>query len=107
MAYDTSLLDVRTEMLKHAGFQVSSALGNTQARRELEDKADYDLVVIGWSGSDTERGDIVRWVKEHAPALRIIALYGAGGHEITEADFNSRSENPAEWFAAVKRAAAG
>ena len=106
VAYDTSLLKVRAEMLKHAGFQVSSALGNIQARRELEDKADYDLVVIGWSGSDSERGDIVRWVKERAPALRVIALYGTGGRPITEADFNSRSDNPEEWFTAVKRVAA-
>jgi hypothetical protein len=82
-------------------------LGNGQARRVLEDQTDYDLVVIGWSGSDTERRDIVRWVKARSPRLRVIALYGASGHEITEADFNSPSENPDEWFAAVKRAAAG
>ena len=105
VAYDTSLLRVRTEMLKHAGFNVSSALGNPQARRELEANADYGLVVVGWSAPDGERGDMVRWVKVHYPNLRVIALYGGAGHEIPEADFNSRSEDPGEWFGAVKRAA--
>jgi DNA-binding NtrC family response regulator len=107
VAYDTSLLNVRNEMLKHAGFQVFSVLGNTQARLVLEGQADYDLVVIGWSGSYSERREIVRWVKERSPKLRVIALYSNGGQEIAEADFNSHSEKPEEWFAAVKRAAAG
>ena len=105
VAYDPSLLRVRAEMLNHAGFQVSSALGNIQARRELLANNEYDLVVVGWSTDDGARREMVCWVKQHFPYLRVIALYGTGGHQISEADFNSNSENPEDWFLAVKRAA--
>ncbi len=105
VAYDASLLRVRTEMLRHAGFEVTSALGNEEAQRMLSEISQFSLVVVGWSGGEEERREMVRWVKQQHPALRIIALYSSHGHAIAEADFNSRSEKPEEWFTAVKKAA--
>ena len=105
VAYDASLLKVRAEMLKLAGYDVISVLGNEEARNALDKDANYQLLVVGWSATDAVRGDMVRWCKQRCPALRVIALYRAGGHSIAEADLNSCSENPAEWFGDVTRAA--
>jgi DNA-binding NtrC family response regulator len=105
VAYDASLMRVRAEMLKHAGFEVWSALGNDEARCALEAEANYDLVVVAWSASDSSRGEMVRWLKQRWPAVRVIALHSHLGHPIAEADVNSCSEKPEEWFAAVKRSA--
>jgi DNA-binding NtrC family response regulator len=105
VAYDPSLLRVRAEMLKLAGYNVLSVLGNEEARDALEQDANYQLVVVGWSGTDAARTEIVQWLKKCWPALRVIALYRAGSHAIAEADLNSCSESPAEWFNAVTRAA--
>ncbi len=105
VAYDPSLLRVRAEMLKHAGYTVTSALGNEAAGRMLQQSGDYDLLVVGWSASDAVRSEMVRLAKQCRPSLRIIALYRAGSRVLAEADLNSCSEDPAEWFAAVTRAA--
>jgi DNA-binding response OmpR family regulator len=105
VAYDSSLLRVRTEMLKHAGFEVGSALGNDEAQRVLQENDDYDLIVVAWSAPDTVRREIVIWLKQQRPNQRVIALHSAGAHPIAEADLNSCSENPDEWFKAVKAAA--
>jgi DNA-binding NtrC family response regulator len=106
VAYDASLLRVRAEMMKHVGFDVTSALGNEEAQRALTQAANHVLVVVGWSAPDSQRREMVCWLKRHFPALRVIALYSAGAREIPEADFNSCSEVPDQWFTAVKRAAA-
>ncbi len=105
IAYDASLLRARTAMLDHAGFQVTSVLGNEQARRVLTEQTDFDLVLVGWSADNETRRDIVRWLKQHLPSLRVFSLHTARAQPLAEADFNSCSENPAEWFTAVKKAA--
>ncbi len=105
VAYDRSLLIVRAEMLKHAGLEVASALGNDEARRALEQAADYDLVLVAWSAPDAVRREMVVWVKLRYPQIRVMALYSATGRPIAEADFNSASERPEEWFTAVRNAA--
>jgi DNA-binding response OmpR family regulator len=106
IAFDSSLLKVRAEMLKHAGLEVWSALGPDEPRRALSENADYDLVLVGWSGPATARREMVRWLKEHYAGLRVIALRNGSDQDITEADFNFCSDKPEEWFTAVKRAAA-
>ncbi len=107
VAYDSSLLFVRAEMLKHAGFEVESALGNEEVRRRLKQAVTYDLVMVGWSAPDELRREIVLWLKQHHPQVRVIALYNTTGHLIPEADFNSASERPEQWFSAVRQAAVG
>ncbi|MGI9101674.1 MAG: hypothetical protein ACR2IF_04430 [Terriglobales bacterium] len=106
VAYDQSLLAIRQEMLKTAGFDVVSAQGNQAAREMLSENHAYDLIVVGWSAGDHPRRDIVTWIKQRWPQLRVIALHDTRNHPIPDADYNSASENPHEWFEAVKSAAA-
>ena len=102
---DTDMRRFLVKALQNAGFEVTSALGNEEARRVLSEIAEFALVVVGWSTGDEERREMVRWVKQQYPALRVRALYSSRGHAIAEGDFNSRSEKPEEWFTAVKKAA--
>jgi DNA-binding NtrC family response regulator len=101
IAFDSSLLKVRAEMLRHAGFEVCSALGDDEARRALAENADYDMVVVGWSASDADRREMVGWLKKRFAGLRVIALHSGSGQAIVEADFNFCSDKPEEWFTAV------
>ncbi len=102
VAYYPALLKTRSEMLKNAGYQVTSVLGNDKAMALPGSViAAADLVVVGFSAAHSVRAAMVHWFKAHHPGIRVIALQFHDGETFSEADVASMSEDPKIWLAAV------
>ena len=75
IAYTHSLLAARAELLSKRGYKVASALGNEAARKALKVRAEtYDLFIVGHAAPLDVRNDMVQWLKENYPRIRILAL---------------------------------
>ena len=73
IGYDATLCTVRSLILEHEGFEVQSALGNREGELLLR-TGNYDLALVGWSGSFEERRQMVLTIKRIRPDLPAVAL---------------------------------
>ena len=102
VAYYPALLNTRSEMLKNAGYRVTSVLGNEEAMAlPASVIAAADLIVVGFSTGHSVRAAMVHWFKAHHPGIRVIALVFYNEEPFSEADACSTSEDPKIWLAAV------
>ena len=62
ISYDESLLRTRERILKAAGFDVTSALGFTEASAHCG-KSSFDLVIIGHSLPRTDKAALVQEIR--------------------------------------------
>jgi DNA-binding response OmpR family regulator len=100
IAYDESLLFTRSEMLRHAGYDVTSVLGNSAAKTALTSGQEYSLFIVGRDAPVETREEMIRWLKENFPTVQVLALNAP--HEILPvADYNVVNE-PGEWLVAVR-----
>jgi DNA-binding NtrC family response regulator len=102
VAYYPTLQETRTELLKTAGYRVTSVLGNDEAMG-LNGAviAAADLVVVGFSAAHSVRAAMVHWFKAHHPSLPVIVLQFYRWEKFPEADVATLSEDPATWLAEV------
>lgn len=100
IAYDETLLFTRSEMLRQAGYDVTSVLGNSAAKRALITGEKYSLFIVGRDAPIQTREEMIRWLKEKFPTVQVLALNAS--HEILPvADYNVINE-PGEWLVAVR-----
>lgn len=76
ISYDESLLRTREWILKAAGFQVTSALGFSEAS-DYCNRGGFDLVIIGHSLPSKDKAALVRQIRSH-DHTRILSLRRAG-----------------------------
>jgi len=102
VAYYPSLQETRTLMLKSAGYEVTSVLGNDNARG-LDPAliAAADLIVLGFDAPHSVRADMVVWFKVRYPEIPVVALRSSRWEEFPEAEVSSFSEDPTIWLAEV------
>ena len=102
VAYYPNLQETRALMLKSAGYEVTSVLGNDQARG-LDQAliAAADLIVVGFSAPYSVRTAIVLWFKAHYPNIPIVALESSRWETFPKADVSTFSEDPTVWLAEV------
>lgn len=84
ISYDESLLHTRERILKAAGFDVTSALGFTEAATRCRSQA-FDLVIIGHSLPRTDKVSLVQEVRRHNHT-RILGLQRQGEEPISGID---------------------
>ena len=102
IAYYENLLRTRAAMLQRAGYIVSSALGNDEAKAAaVRLLPGLDLVVIGFSGLYSDRTAILRWLKQQYPDLPIVILQAHTSERFPDADCTTLSEEPEVWLRAV------
>lgn len=93
IAYTQHLLVERAELLRLRGYEVRSALGNEAAKMELKACAEsYDLFIVGHAAPREVRAKMVEWLKEHYPAVKILALHPPHCPQLLVADFNTVPE---------------
>jgi DNA-binding NtrC family response regulator len=100
IAYYSTLLQTRQQMLENDGYKVVSALGNDQAMAFASTEP-FDVAVVGFSANYPVRKQMVRWLKQHLPHLPVVALLANAHEKFPEADCTAVSENPRSWLAAV------
>ncbi len=102
ISYYENLLRTRTQMLQRVGYEVASVLGNDEARAAaLRLLPGFDLVVIGFSGSFTDRRAILHWLKQQYPQVPVIVLQAHSSERFPDADYTTLSEDPEVWLEAV------
>jgi hypothetical protein len=95
----------REMVLTENGFAVVSALGNREARHALAGEAPFDAFLVSWSTTYEERKAIVIWLKQHWPAIPVVAIHDSFQRPIPGADVTATHDTPEEWLAAVEAAA--
>jgi DNA-binding NarL/FixJ family response regulator len=104
IAYTQPLLAARSELLRRRGYEVASALGNEAAELELKACTEsYDLFIVGHAAPPEVRAKMVQWLKEHYPAVKILAVHPPHCPQLPVADFNV---GPEELLVAVATATA-
>lgn len=84
ISYDESLLRTRERILKAAGFDVTSALGFTEASAHC-DNSSFDLVIIGHSLPRSDKAALVQEIRRHNHT-RILGLRRQGEESLTGVD---------------------
>jgi len=81
---DPSVLATRSDILKRAGYLVSTATSESSARKILNE-ANFDLVVVCHSLPPAERMKVLQAVKQTETTPKIVAIH-RGGNETTPVD---------------------
>lgn len=106
IAYDEMLLITRAQLLKSRGYEVTSVLGNEDAKRMLDTSQSYRLFIVGHAAPRETREQMVRWLKTNFPGTKVLALNPPYHSNLPGADYNVALNGPDEWLAAVADAAA-
>jgi hypothetical protein len=89
-------------MLRAAGYEVTSVLGNDEAMALSPSLiAPADLVVVGFSSSPSIRVAIVQWFKVRHPIIPVVVLKFYEWEKFPEADGVCLCEDPRNSLAAV------
>lgn len=100
ISYDESLLRTREWILKSAGFQVTSALGFTDAIAHCRNSI-FDLVIIGHSLPHGDRSALVEAVRAHNHT-RVLVLRRQGEEPLPGIDHSVESFAVDELLEAVR-----
>jgi len=97
IAYDPALEPARIGLLKHLNYQIASVLGNEKAKIVLSSIEPYNLFIVGHSAPPETRTEMVCWLKENYPGVKILAL-NPSQEIIPGADYNVRYSEPENWL---------
>jgi len=97
IAYDPALEPARIGLLKQLSYQVASVLGNEKAKIVLSSIEPYNLFIVGHSAPPETRTEMVCWLKENYPGVKILAL-NPSQEIIPGADYNVKYSEPENWL---------
>lgn len=100
IAYDEESRLRRTELLLGCGYGVISVLGNEAAKILLRSIQHYDLFMVGPAATEERRQEMVDWLKENYPTVKILALNSPPQH-MAHADYNVIANGPESWLPIV------
>jgi creatinine amidohydrolase/Fe(II)-dependent formamide hydrolase-like protein len=104
IAYSGELMFTREALMKSRGYAVESVLGNDAAKKVLEAGGDYHLFIIGHAGSQEERQEVMRWLRQKFPKAKVLALNPPHVSRQPDADYNVALNGPEKWLAVVQEA---
>lgn len=88
---DAALQQLRTLILRQAGYMVSAALSNKEAINFIKTDKSINLVLLCHSVPETSRIVLVARIKELEPTLPVLMLYN--GYDPTEAKVDGSLHN--------------
>jgi hypothetical protein len=102
IAYTDSLRNMRAELLRHLGYGVISVIGNDAAKVLLKANPHptVALFIVGHAAPEQTRKEMVDWLKEKYPNVKILAL-NPPNQQLPRADFNVIQNGPEKWLAFV------
>jgi CheY-like chemotaxis protein len=99
IGYDEKELNVRAELFRRFGHKVISVPDNETAKRALTSTHHVDVFVVGYQAPDQTRKEMVDWLKENFPKVKIVALIPSTNRELPRADYNITLNDWDEWLA--------
>jgi len=100
ISYDEEAGVRRADLLKNRGYGVISVLSNEAAKVLLSSIQHYDLFIVGPAAPEETRREIVDWLKEKYPTVKILAL-NPPHQQVTNADYNATENGPENWLPLV------
>lgn len=100
ISYDESLLRTREWILQGAGFNVTSAVGFTDASFHIRNNA-FDLVIIGHSLPKADKAALIEHVKAHNQT-RILSLRRPGDEQVAGVDHSAEPLSAGALLEAVR-----
>jgi hypothetical protein len=101
IGYDEGPLVARAELLRLFRYEVTSVLGNEAAKLALRSKEQYDLFILSESAPEETRNEMVRWLKQEYPKVKIVALNAPRHRRLPDADYNVTVNGPEAWLSFV------
>lgn len=96
IAYDEGSGLARAEILRRLGHSVISVVGNEKAKLLLNSVQYYDLFIVGGTAPEEARREMVDWLKEKYPKVKILAL-NPSHQPLLGADYNVTEDDPEKW----------
>lgn len=91
------------EMLQLWGYRVSTVVGNEEAQAKLASKPLFDLFIVGHAAPEQTRNEMVAWLRERYPKVKILAL-NPSQQSVRGADYNVQLSGPESWLPVVAKA---
>src|ERR1041385_8123412 len=104
VSYDDILLATREMLLEQQGYDVTSALGFTDAVEQCQ-KSHYDLFILGHSIPDKDKLHLIKTFRENCPAP-IVSLERIGEKQVP-CDFHASPDDPQKFLKVVNNILAG
>jgi hypothetical protein len=101
IAYDQESMFTRAALLERRRHHVVSVLDTKVAKDVLVPGQHYDLFIIGHSAPESERLDIVNWLRGRYPGAKILALNLPHRAGVPGADFNVGATEIADWLTVI------
>jgi 5'(3')-deoxyribonucleotidase len=98
IGYDEKELNARAELFRRFGHEVISVADNEAAKRVLTSAHNIDVFVVGYTAPDQTRKEIVDWLKENFPKVKIVALVPSTNQQLRRADYNIVLDDWDEWL---------
>ena len=98
IGYDEKELNVRAEMFRRFGHEVISVPDNGTAKHALTSTHNVDVFVVGYQAPDQTRKEMVDWLKENFPNVKIVALVPSTNQQLPRADYNITLNDWDEWL---------
>ena len=98
IGYDEKELNVRAELFRRFGHEVVSVPDNGTAKRALTSTQMVDVFVVGYHAPDQTRKEMVDWLKENFPKVKIVALVPSTNQQLPRADYNITLNDWDEWL---------
>lgn len=104
VSYDQALLATRKMLLEHRGYDVTSALGFSDAVEQCQN-SDFDLFILGHSIPEKDKLNLIKTFRSNC-AAPIVSLERMGEKQVL-CDFHASPDDPAKFIQVVDDILAG
>jgi hypothetical protein len=88
IGYDEKELNARAELFRRCGHEVISVVDNETAKHALALIENVDVFVVGYKAPEQTRKEMVDWLKNSFPKVKIVALIPSANRQLPRADYN-------------------
>ena len=88
IGYDEKELKVRAQLFRCCGHEVISVADNEAAKRALASFHNIDVFIVGHAAPEQTRKEMVDWLKNSFPKVKIVALIPSANRQLPRADYN-------------------
>lgn len=98
IGYDDKELNARAELFRGCGHEVISVPNTEAAKHVLTMIDNVDVFVIGHAAPEQAKNEMVDWLKENFPKVKIVAMIPSGNCQLSRADYNIVLNDSEEWL---------
>lgn len=97
IAYNEQDARTKADLLIGLGYGVVSAFSNEAAKLLLSSHQHYDFFIVGYAAPERARNEMVEWLKDHYPNVKVLAL-NPPNQQVLSADYNAVRNGPENWL---------